>query len=638
MQKPLFAATVLALSALFGCATTSTSDLDLQPGSAAGDGVGQNQLVVELADFADESPSGIAVSAGGRVFVTFPWLDQQPGRAVGELTPEGEIVPYPNLAWNQWDGKPGPSALRAIVSAQALTLTKEIGREYLWVLDSGNPRERGVIVAGPKLFKIDLSDDTVAQVFYFDHQRDFAPDSILSDVRVDPLRHTAYISDARRGGIYVVDLRQRETRAVLIGDRSTRPEPGVSLPHALRAPGSLPADPMRLGVAGLELSADGQTLFYHALAGRTLYRVPTEALRDPQLGPQDLAEQVEALGTTGSAMDGLAFNHDRGDLYMAALEHNAVFVRRADGQIETLLADQRLQWPDSLAVAGDGYLYLTASARHLKRPLNPRSASTAPGYVLKVSLDYLERAAVAAKEAEEARLAALESQRLAATARARVEAARQSAQQQAAEAEVALQRVAQASQEVTQSQFALAQAQERAADRFSTHRHAAAQARADAQEAQWQAEASTAAAARAEEAARIAELRAAEARDALAQAEARLAVADQSAAQSRLNGLAHRQALKEAAEAWTTAEGAQQTARQMQAAAEAYQARAKVAGDAWKAETEYAQEFFTAAERAQRLAEIAARSYEDAQLAEVRNNDPVGAESYELADVPTDGP
>lgn len=637
MHKLLTTATALALTALVGCGTSSMSRVDALGSDSQSRALSQNQLVVELASFDADSPSGIAVSTEGRVFVTFPWLDQQPSAAVAELTPQGDAVPYPNTAWNEWDAKPGPSALRAIVSAQALTITRETDGEFLWILDSGNPREHGVVVAGPKLFKIDLADDTVAQVFYFDHQRDFAADSVLSDVRVDPLRHTAYISDARRGGVYVVDLKQRETRAVLVAHESTRPDPGVSLPVTPTSADVGSPDTLRSGVAGLELSADGQHLYYHALAGRTLHRVPTAVLRDPQLGPQDLASRVENLGITGSAMDGLAFNHDEGDLFITALEHNAVFVRRTNGDIETLLADERLRWPDSLALAGDGYLYLTASARYLKQPIAQRSVAEAKGYVLKASLDYLACAAVAAKEAEEARAAAAESQQLAAEAAERVAVAQRLAEEEAKVAEAALQQVARAAQAVTVSQFELAAAEEHAADRFVAQKHAAAQAQADAQEAAWQADASVQAAAQAKEAARIAALRAAEAQEALALAEARTAVADQSEAQARLSALAHQQAVKAAADAWSDAQEAKQFASRMQDAAEAHQARAQVAADAWRAEAGYAQEFVAAAERAQRLAEIAERSYKDAQLAEVRNANPAGAETYELADVPTDG-
>lgn len=632
MRKLPTIALIFVAAGAVGCATRTPQNVVAEAGP------GQNQLVVEVAKFESDSPAGIAVSSAGRVFVTFPWLDRQPAVAVGELTPTGKTVPYPNAAWNDWDAQPGPSALRAIVSAQALTITQERGGEYLWVLDSGNPRQRGVIVAGPKLFKIDLADDTIAQVFYFDHQRDFAPDSLLSDLRVDPYTHTAYLSDAQRGGLYVVDLKQRQTRAVLTDHASTQPEPGVSPTSLQRSADSAAHDASRLGVAGLELSTDRRFLYYHALSGRTLYRVPTATLRDAKAGPQDVADAVENLGTTGSAMDGLMFNRATDELYMAALEHHAVFIRRATGNIETLVADERLRWPDSIAMGHDGYLYLTASARHLKRPFVRKPSNDEPGYVLKVSLNYLERAALAAFEAEEAQAAAAESQALADRAAARVSQARWAAVQEAKTSNALLVEVSKASQRVTERQFELAQAEEEAADLFVKQTHAAAQARADSQEARWQADASAEAAAVAEEAARVAALRAEEAQQELALTQQRFDALEKSEAEARLVGLVHQQALNDAADAWAQAAAARETADRLQQSAEAYQARAQVAADTWRAEAQYAQEFIVAAARAQQLAESADKSYEDAMLAEVRSAEPANETIlYELADVPTDG-
>ncbi|MEM1107474.1 MAG: L-dopachrome tautomerase-related protein [Planctomycetota bacterium] len=632
MNKPLILALTLAGLGLIGCGLTpavsnKTGELTAAEPQAV------NPLVVELARYESSSPSGVAVSSDGRVFVAFPWLDWQPSPAVGELLASGETVPYPNTSWNRWDAKPGPSALRAIVSAQALTITDEAEGEYLWILDSGNPRQRGVIVAGPKLFKIDLADDSVAKVFYFDHQRDFAPDSVLSDLRVDSDRQVAYLSDAQRGGIYVVDLKQRQTRAVLVDHESTRPEPGV----ALRAGTGDRATKICLGVAGLEISLDGEYLYYHALVGRTLYRVPTAVLLDPDVGQQAVADAVEVVGTTGSAMDGLKFNHADGDLYMAALKHNAVFVRRADGDIETLVADGRLRWPDSLSLGQDGYLYLTASARHLKRPYASRSQADVPGYVLKVSLDYLEAAALAAREAEEAQQALEESRSLANAARQRVEDSRQTAEAEAQLVEAALREVRAAAEQVSNRQFELAQAEQHAADRLVAERDAVAKAELDAQVAADEAATSDAAAAEAEEAARIAAAKAEEAAIALAQAEKAAENADQSQAEAEAALFALVAARAEADNAEQLAFQAREDADRLQAAAEAYQARAQVAADAWAAEESYAQEFIAAAERAERLAAAAARTLESAQLAEIRQGEQAEpfSERLELADVPT---
>ena len=163
------------------------------------------KLVVEVAAFDGKQPAGIAVSQTGRVFVTFPWWNDRPEASVAELLPDGTLAAFPSTYWNDWDGKSGPSALRGFVCAQAMYVDNN---DFLWILDAGNPGVDGrVVTAGPKLFKIDLSDDSIAQVFYFDHKRDFTRTSYLSDFRVDSDRQTAYITDSTRGTIYVVDLK-----------------------------------------------------------------------------------------------------------------------------------------------------------------------------------------------------------------------------------------------------------------------------------------------------------------------------------------------------------------------------------------------------------------------------------------------
>ncbi|MEM8737395.1 MAG: L-dopachrome tautomerase-related protein [Planctomycetota bacterium] len=636
MYKLSLGVLILTAAGLTGCVATPgsperTSD---SPGWTTPP---KNDLVVEVAQFDLDSPAGLAVSSTGRVFVTFPWLEGQPSVAVGELSPEGEAVPFPNGSWNRWDGRPGPSALRAIVSAQALTITDSDQGEFLWVLDSGNPYEGGVVLAGPKLFKIDLSDDSIAQIFYFDHKRDFAADSLLSDLRIDPATDTAYVSDARRGGLYVIDLKQRHTRAVLFGHASTTPAENVRLSGAL-ATDKASSYRARLGVAGIELSADRQHLYYHALEGRTLYRIETATLRDKTVGASDLAAAVETLGSTGSAMDGLSLNRDTGELYMAALEHQAVFVRRADGQIGTLVADERLRWPDSLALAGDGYLYFTASARHLKRPWPERAAESGPGYVLKASLNYLAQAALAAAEAAEARAAWQESKALADAAAARVEATRLAAEAEAASVASALREVAAASELFTVRQFETAQARQAAAQQLVARETALETAEQKAASAAAQAEMSSSAADAAAEAARLAELRAQEADAAAALALSMTREADQSAAEASAAEEAYVLASAQAEGAQQAARDARLAADRLQAAAEAVQARAQVAADAWRAEQNYAQEFVQAQERARRLVEIAERQHQAAQLAEVQRDDvdtDTDVTRLEIADVPT---
>ena len=78
---------------------------------------------------------------------------------------------------------------------------------------------------------------------------------------------------------------------------------------------------------------------YHALTGKTLYRVPTQALNDKKLSSKKLAAAVENLGQT-PAPDGMIFDKS-GNLYMGDLQANSVVVRTPDGALKTLVQDPR---------------------------------------------------------------------------------------------------------------------------------------------------------------------------------------------------------------------------------------------------------------------------------------------------------
>jgi sugar lactone lactonase YvrE len=88
--------------------------------------------------------------------------------------------------------------------------------------------------------------------------------------------------------------------------------------------------------------------------------VSVEALFDRSLNDDAVADTVIDEGDKGSAGDGMETDA-AGRLYVTDGEHNAIHRRLVDGTWETVVHDEGLLWPDTLSVAADGYLYVTAN-------------------------------------------------------------------------------------------------------------------------------------------------------------------------------------------------------------------------------------------------------------------------------------
>ncbi len=305
------------------------------------------EVVIEL----PRPPGNVAVARDGQVFFTFH-PEAKPTVKLAVVTPDGGWRPFPDDAWQRpRDGRPfftTPLAVRA----------DDAGR--LWVLDHG---DLGRVAPSLSAFAIDSG----ALV----HRFVFPPEvaafgSMLNDMGIDAARGVVYIADTSPIGfdpaLVVYDIEARRARRVLEDHASVAAED-----HHLVVQGRFMKVfglPLQLGADSIALSRDGETLFWGPLAGATMWRMPTAALRDAANGDAELAARVEAVGPKPTTDGIIAAEDDL--LYLTAIEDDAIAVLEPDGTLRVLARDRELlAWPDGLGLSPDGrWLYATASELH----------------------------------------------------------------------------------------------------------------------------------------------------------------------------------------------------------------------------------------------------------------------------------
>jgi sugar lactone lactonase YvrE len=317
---------------------------------------------IELVQAFAHQVTGISVSEDKRIFINFPRWTEDSAVSVAELV-DGTVKPYPDAQWNAWRNakKDEITPEDHWVCVQSIVAD---GRGSLWVLDPAAPAQAHLVSGGAKLVQIDLATNKVAQTIAFDE--DVAPQgSYLNDVRFSNDGKYAYITDSGVvGALVVVDLAAGKSVRLLDGHPSTQVKKGLDVSvdgKVLRRPDGRGVE---FSADGIELSGDGKYLYWQAIKGDDLYRIPTEALLGAGLRGEDVSGSVEPYGKNG-VNDGLLIAKGTDDMYLTSVQDNAIKVRNlAQGPsaaIRTVVQDERLRWPDTFSQGPDGTIYVTTS-------------------------------------------------------------------------------------------------------------------------------------------------------------------------------------------------------------------------------------------------------------------------------------
>jgi sugar lactone lactonase YvrE len=337
----------------------------------------QEQPALKKVATFEHQVTGVTVGKDDRIFVNFPrWTEDSPV-SVAEVMKDGSIKPFPDEGWNSWRNR----LKNKVTPHDHWVCVQSVVADHdgnLWVLDPASPAIAGAVPGGPKLVKIDLATNKVTRTIAFD-EKAAPPYSYLNDVRFSPDIQAAYITDSGlKGALVVVDLKSGTARRLLEGHPTAMPEKDVVV-HAdgkeLRRPDGRTAE---FASDGIELSKDGKHLYWQALTGKTLYRIPTDALHDATMSNEALAAKIERIGENGVA-DGLWIDR-AGTMYISALEEDSIKTRKGE-KVETLIRDKELRWPDTFAESSDGTIYVTASRIQDSAQFDPKAGPALETYL-----------------------------------------------------------------------------------------------------------------------------------------------------------------------------------------------------------------------------------------------------------------
>lgn len=310
------------------------------PKATAGPSAGKRDAKLEtVALFPDTMLAGVVV-APGSIFLSFPQWNPIEFSAA-ELTKDGALLPFPNRA--AFEKSAGENRL---MSVQGIDIDAN-GR--LWLLDAANAKLHCVDLAAGKIVKtVRPSNQTLGRVAY------------ANDVRIDAHRGSegfAYISDTAGGGVIVIDLASGDSWRRLSKSAAARADQSFD-PRVEGQPLK-----MRGHTDGIALSPDGATLYFHSLSQRALYSVKADAVANKNLSDAQVDAMIVKVANKTSASDGITCDAQN-RVYTTDYENGAI--RRwtsgagADQPGETIVQDERILWPDALAVHG-GYLYITTN-------------------------------------------------------------------------------------------------------------------------------------------------------------------------------------------------------------------------------------------------------------------------------------
>jgi sugar lactone lactonase YvrE len=324
---------------------------------------------VEIAAELPIRPGNVAVDDEGRIFATVHPFDGDKPVQLIEITDMKTFRAWPSEDY-QSDGK-NYSDERI---DSPIGIYKD-GQNRIWITDMG------LHIGKTRIWGFDTRSNALFK--RIDLPADIAPKgSFIQDLVVDDKSGWIYLADAANAALVAVEITTGKAHRF-----TGHPSLQVEAETSLVADGKTiyrQGKPARIAVNPITLSADGETLFFGAMNGRTWYGVPASLFRQ-QAPDSEIAQAVFKVGAK-PVSDG-ATTDANGNHFFTNLGKRGIDVLTTDGQLHPLLRDKLLDWPDNVRFGPDSWLYIAVNQLHKAPAFNEGiDKGQPPYYILKVKV------------------------------------------------------------------------------------------------------------------------------------------------------------------------------------------------------------------------------------------------------------
>lgn len=119
--------------------------------------------------------------------------------------------------------------------------------------------------------------------------------------------------------------------------------------------------PLRIGINGIALSKDSNTLYWTVTTGDSLFAIDAAKLTDPNLPAAELAAAVKSIAHLNVNTDGIMVT-DGGKILITDVTRNGIAsVDPVTGVTRLIETSDRVYWPDTVAAGVQDGIYFTSS-------------------------------------------------------------------------------------------------------------------------------------------------------------------------------------------------------------------------------------------------------------------------------------